>query len=441
MFESLTERIGRTLDRLRSKGRVTEADLDAALREIRLALLEADVGFRVVRDFLARVREKALGEEVLASLTPGQQVVRVVRDELVELLGGQAAGRPLQLSGSPAVVMLVGLQGSGKTTTIGKLGRLLAGQGRHPLVAPVDLARPAAVLQAVQVARAAGLAVHEHDGTGTPVGRAREAIEHARGRGHDVVLLDTAGRLHVDDELMAELQELERTVRPCELLYVADAMTGQDAVRSARAFGEHVRLTGVILTKLDGDARGGAALSVAAVTGVPVRFAGVGEKVDALEPFDAARMAGRILGMGDVLGLIESAEKAFDEREAEKLEKALRTKRFTLDDFRVTLGQIRKMGPLEQVLAMVPGAKVPAGANVDERQLVRFEAIINSMTPAERADHRVLNGSRRKRIARGSGTTVQDVNRLIKQYLEMQKLMKAFGGRGRGGKFRRLLGR
>ncbi|RMF74207.1 MAG: signal recognition particle protein [Acidobacteria bacterium] len=441
MFESLTERIGRTLDRLRSKGRVTEADLDAALREIRLALLEADVGFRVVRDFLARVREKALGEEVLASLTPGQQVVRVVRDELVELLGGQAAGRPLQLSGSPAVVMLVGLQGSGKTTTIGKLGRLLAGQGRHPLVAPVDLARPAAVLQAVQVARAAGLAVHEHDGTGTPVGRAREAIEHARGRGHDVVLLDTAGRLHVDDELMAELQELERTVRPCELLYVADAMTGQDAVRSARAFGEHVRLTGVILTKLDGDARGGAALSVAAVTGVPVRFAGVGEKVDALEPFDAARMAGRILGMGDVLGLIESAEKAFDEREAEKLEKALRTKRFTLDDFRATLGQIRKMGPLEQVLAMVPGAKVPAGANVDERQLVRFEAIINSMTPAERADHRVLNGSRRKRIARGSGTTVQDVNRLIKQYLEMQKLMKAFGGRGRGGKFRRLLGR
>ena len=442
MFESLTERIGRTLDRLRSKGRVTEADLDAALREIRLALLEADVGFRVVRDFLARVREKALGEEILASLTPGQQVVRVVRDELVALLGGETAGRPLQLSGSPAVVMLVGLQGSGKTTTAGKLGRMLRAQGRHPLVAPVDLARPAAVLQAVQVARAAGLAAFEHDGTGTPPGRSREAVAYARSRGHDVVLLDTAGRLHVDDDLMAELEQIVAAVSPGEILYVADAMTGQDAVRSAEAFRKRIPLTGVILTKLDGDARGGAALSVAAVTGVPVRFAGVGEKAEALEPFDAGRMAGRILGMGDVLGLIETAEKAFDQQQAERIEKALRSRRFTLEDFRATLQQIRRMGPLEQVLAMVPGVRLPEGADVDERQVARFEAIINSMTPAERADHRVLNGSRRKRIARGSGTSVQDVNRLIRQYLEMQKLMKAFGGKGgKGRRMRRLFGR
>ncbi len=440
MFESLTERIGRTLDRLRSKGRVTEADLDAALREIRLALLEADVGFRVVRDFLARVRDKALGEKVLDSLTPGQQVIRVVRDELVELLGGERAGRPLRLDGAPTVVMLVGLQGSGKTTTAGKLGRFLKAQGRHPLIAPVDLARPAAVLQAIQVARAAELAAFEHDGTGTPVGRAREAVEHARVRGHDVVLLDTAGRLHVDEQLMEELEQIAAAVSPGEILYVADAMTGQDAVRSADEFRRRVPLTGVILTKLDGDARGGAALSVAAVTGVPIRFAGVGEKVEALEPFDAGRMAGRILGMGDVLGLIETAEKAFDQKQAERIEKALRSKRFTLEDFRATLNQIRRMGPLEQVLSMVPGVKLPAGADVDGRQLVRFEAIINSMTPSERADHRVLNGSRRKRIARGSGTSVQDVNRLIKQYLEMQKLMKALGGKGKGGRMRRLLG-
>ncbi len=442
MFDSLTERLAGVLDRLRSGGRITEKDLDGALREIRLALLEADVSFRVVRRFLATVREKALGEEVLKSLTPGQAVIRIVRDELVELLGGDDATRPLAVaSRPPSVYMLVGLQGSGKTTTAGKLGRWLKARGRHPLVAPVDLARPAAVLQAIQVAGQAGIAAYEHDGTGTPVGRAREAVEYARGRGFDVVLLDTAGRLHVDEALMDELEQLAAAVEPVEILYVADAMTGQDAVTSARAFRERVNLTGVILTKLDGDARGGAALSVAAVTGVPVRFAGVGEKTDALEPFDPSRMAGRILGMGDVLGLIEKAEEAFDREEAERLEKAVRRRQFTLEDFRATLRQLRKMGPLEQVLGMIPGVRLPEDAEVDTRQIARMEAIINSMTAQERRNHRILNGSRRRRIARGSGTTVQEVNRLLKQFLDMQKMMKKLGGAPGKNRLRRLLGR
>ncbi len=442
MFESLTERMGRILDRIRSGGRVTEADLDLALREIRVALLEADVGFRVVRDFLARVRERALGEEVLKSLTPGQQVVRVVRDQLVDLLGGQAATKPLDLGKHPSVVMLVGLQGSGKTTTAGKLGRWLqANRSRHPLVAPVDLARPAAVLQAIQVAKTAGIGAYEHDATGTPVQRAREALRYARERGHDVVILDTAGRLHIDDALMTELDELARATEPTEILYVADAMTGQDAVRSAEAFKARVPLTGVILTKLDGDARGGAALSVAATTGVPVRFAGVSEKIDGLEVFDPSRMASRILGMGDVLGLIEKAEQTFDVDQAKQLDRALRSNRFTFEEFRTTLKQIRKMGPLEQVLGMIPGVKLPEQHEIDTKRVARLEAIIDSMTRAERQDHRILNGSRRKRIARGSGTTVQDVNRLVKQYMQMQKLMKSLGPRPGKDQLRRLFGR
>ncbi|MBP7147189.1 MAG: signal recognition particle protein [Acidobacteria bacterium] len=442
MFESLSDRLRSVLDRIRGGGRVTEADLDAALREIRLALLEADVSFRVVKDFLGRVREKALGTEVLKSLTPGQQVVRIVRDELVALLGGGAATKPLaHAPHPPSIYMLAGLQGSGKTTTAGKLGRWLKKQGRHPLVAPVDLARPAAVLQAIQVARQAGLGVYEHDGSGTPVTRSKESIRFARERGFDVVLLDTAGRLHVDDELMNELVEVETAVSPIEVLYVADAMTGQDAIRSAEAFHKRVRLTGVILTKLDGDARGGAALSVAAVTGVPVRFAGVGEKLDALEPFDPERMASRILGMGDVLGLIEKAEEALDEEHAARMERALRKKQFSLGDFGDTLKQVKKLGPLEQIMSMVPGMRLPADAEVDTRELARMEAIIGSMTPAEREDHRVLDGSRRRRIARGSGTSVQDVNRLIKQYLQMQKMVKQLGGAPGKSRVRKLLGR
>ncbi len=442
MFDALTERLRGVLDQIRGGGRVTEAELDAALREIRVALLEADVAFKVAKEFLARVREKSLGAEVLKSLTPGQQVVRIVRDELVELLGGRSATRPLAVSSRiPTVYMLCGLQGSGKTTTIGKLGRWLKRQGRHPLIAPVDLQRPAAVLQAVQVAQAAGLAVYEHDGTGSPVERAREAIREARQKGYDVVLLDTAGRLHVDEELMLELAELRDAVEPAEILYVADAMTGQDAVRSAEAFRQRVPLSGVILTKLDGDARGGAALSVAAVTGVPVRFAGIGEKADALEAFDPERMAGRILGMGDVLGLIEKAEESFDLESAKKLEQSLRKRHFSLEQFRDTMRQVRRMGPLETVIGMIPGVRLPADAEFDTRRVVRMEAIVDSMTVAERRDHRILNGSRRKRIARGSGTSVQEVNQLLKQYLEMRKLFQQMGSAPGKGQLRRLLGR
>ncbi len=400
------------------------------------------MSFRVVKDFLARVREKALGADVMQSLTPGQQVIRVVRDELLGLLGGGAATRPLAISSRPpSVYMLCGLQGSGKTTTIGKLGRWLKKQGRHPLVAPVDLQRPAAVLQAIQVAKSADLAAYEHDGTGSPVERAREAVRHARQKGFDVVLLDTAGRLHVDEDLMEELAALRTAVEPAEILYVADAMTGQDAVRSAEAFKARVPLTGVILTKLDGDARGGAALSVAAITGVPVRFAGVGEKADALEVFDPERMAGRILGMGDVLGLIEKAEEAFDVESARKLEQSLRKNQFSLEQFRDTLRQVRRMGPLESVMGMIPGVRLPADAKVDSRRVVRMEAIVDSMTPGERRDHRVLNGSRRKRIARGSGSSVQEVNQLLKQYLEMRKLFQQMGPSPSKGQLRRLLGR
>jgi signal recognition particle subunit SRP54 len=428
VFDSLSERLSRALDRIRSGGRITEQELDSALREIRLALLEADVAFKVVRGFLSRVREQALGQKVLESLTPGQQVVGVVHDELVRLLGGEAAGKPPAVAGRPpSVFMMVGLQGSGKTTTAGKLAGWLKRQGRHPLIAPVDLQRPAAVLQAVQVARQAGVAAFEHDGSGTPVGRCSEAVEHARRTGHDVVILDTAGRLHVDEELMQELAEIEGATGPTEVFFVADSMTGQDAVRSAASFNERLRLTGVILTKLDGDARGGAALSVAAVTGVPIRFAGLGEKLEALEPFDPERMARRILGMGDVVGLVEKAREAFDEQRAEEMERSLRKRGFTLEHFRDTLAQLKKMGPLEQVLAMVPGVKMPADAEVDPRQMARMEAIIGSMTHEERRDHRVLNGSRRKRIARGSGTSVQDVNRLLKQFVQMQKMMKKLG--------------
>lgn len=442
VFDALNERLGKILDRIKGGGRITESDLDTALREIRLALLEADVAFKVVKGFLTRVREKALGEDVLKSLTPGQAVVRIVRDELVELLGGEKAGKPLALGGrTPAVIMLAGLQGSGKTTTCGKLGKWLKNQGRQPLIAPVDLARPAAVLQAVQVARQAGLAAFEHDGSGSAIDRAREAVDYARAKGFDTVLLDTAGRLHVDEELMRELREIENAVSPQEVLYVADAMTGQDAVRSAEAFHQQVGLTGVILTKVDGDARGGAALSVAQVTGLPVRFAGVGEKADALEPFDAPRMANRILGMGDVLGLIERAEQAFDQEQALRLEKSLKQQRFTLLEFRDTLRQLRKMGPLDQLLGMIPGMRLPQGVEVDAAKLVRLEAIIDSMTPRERRDHKLLNGSRRKRIARGSGTSVPEINRLIKQFVQMQRMMKKMGRMSGGKKLGRLMGR
>jgi signal recognition particle subunit SRP54 len=443
VFENLSERLQGALRRIRGQGRVTAETLDPSLREIRRALLEADVAFQVVRDFLARVREKALGEDVVASLSPGQMVVRIVRDELVDLLGGEAAGAPVRRARrGPTVVILCGLQGSGKTTTCGKLGHHLARKGRHPIIVPVDVYRPAAVEQAVTVARQAGLAVLEHDGSGRPVEIARRGLDEARGTGRDVVLVDTAGRLHVDEALMGELEEIRAAVEPTEVLYVADAMTGQDAVRSAAEFHRRVPMTGVVLSKLDGDARGGAALSVAAVTGVPVRFAGTGERPADLEPFRADRMASRILGMGDVLSLIEKAEDAFDQQEAEKLQRRLRRSEFTLEDFGDQLGKVRKMGPLQQVLSMVPGLSSKMLDDVDPRQIDRIQAIIGSMTARERREHRLMNGSRKRRVARGSGTTVADVNRLLRQFAQMKKMMRSLqkaGKRGRPGALRPFL--
>jgi signal recognition particle subunit SRP54 len=441
VFSTLTQRLARVLDRIRSGGRVTERELDEALKEIRLALLEADVSFKVVKQFLARVREKALGEEVLQSLTPGQQVVRVVRDELTELLGGNQTLAPLATaSRPPSVYMLVGLQGSGKTTTTGKLGRWLKSRGRQPLIVPVDVQRPAAVLQAIQVAKAAGVAVFEHDGLARPLAICEAGVTHARDRGFDLVLLDTAGRLHIDDALMTELSELVTATRPVEILYVADAMTGQDAIRAATEFAARVKLTGLILTKIDGDARGGAALSITSATGVPVRFVGTGEKLDALEPFHAGQMASRILGMGDVLGLIQRAEQAIDVEEAERMGKSLRSG-FSLDDFRSALRQMKRLGPLENLIGMIPGMKLPANFRIDAKEFVKLEAVIDSMTADERAMPQIINGSRRKRIAKGSGTQVQDVNKLLKQFAEMQRMMKLMRGQAKGGKLARLFGR
>ena len=418
---------------------MSEAALQEALREIRLALLEADVAVPVVRTLLDRVREQALGEEVMKSLTPGDQVLKVVRDELVGLLGG---GRDTGLKISapwPTVFLLVGLQGSGKTTTAAKIALLLKKRGRSPLLVPADVYRPAAQLQLLQVARQAGVAAFEPQPGQTPEEIARGGLGRARQAGFDVLLVDTAGRLHVDEALMAELTALKTLLKPSEILFVADAMTGQDAVRSAGEFHERVGLTGIVLTKMDGDARGGAALSVTSVTGVPIKIVGTGEKLAAVELFHPERMAGRILGMGDVLTLIEKAEETFEIEEAKALEKKLRRNEFTLEDFRDQLRKIKKMGPLSDILGMIPGMggmRQMKEANLDTAELVRVEAIIDSMTPLERRDHTVLNGSRRKRIARGSGTSVQDVNRLVKQFAQMKKMMKVLapqkGGAGKG---------
>jgi signal recognition particle subunit SRP54 len=446
LFDSLSERLQGVVRRLRGEGRITEDVLDATLREIRRALLEADVAFQVVRDFLAGVREKALGREVLESLTPGQEVVRVVRDELVALLGGPEAGRELgEARRGPTVVLLCGLQGSGKTTTCGKLGGALKDKGRHPLVVPVDVYRPAAVEQAVRVAGQAGIAAFEHDASETPLAIARQGLAEARDRGRDVVLVYTAGRLHVDDALMEELQELKEVLEPTEVLYVADAMTGQDAVRSASQFHERVGITGVILSKLDGDARGGAALSVAAVTGVPVRFVGTGEKPGDLEPFHADRMASRILGLGDVLSLIERAEDAFDERETEALERKLRRDDFTMEDFRDQMTKMRRMGSLQQLVSLIPGVPSGLADQIDPRRVDRAVAIIGSMTPAERRNHRIFNGGRKRRVARGAGVAGAEVTRLLRQFAQMKKMMRSLkkAGAGRAGwrEVRTLLGR
>jgi signal recognition particle subunit SRP54 len=441
MFQGLSDRLNGIFKRLRGYGRLTEDNIAEALREVRLALLEADVNVKVVRSFLERVRERSVGRDVLESLTPGQQVVKVVYEELTALMGGEThrlrtAGQP------PTVIMLVGLQGSGKTTTAGKLARLVRGQGQRPLLVAADLQRPAAQDQLVTLGKTVGVDVYRAAGPASPVVVCREALSQARARMLDPVILDTAGRLHVDEPLMEELRAIKAELKPTEILMVADAMTGQDAVNSATAFHQALELTGYILTKLDGDTRGGAALSIRAVTGAPVKFVGMGEKLDALEVFHPERMASRILGMGDVLSLVEKAEQAVDEKQAAALQKKLKTQAFTLEDFRDQLRQVRGMGPLDQLIGMIPGLSRMTGlpdSTEQERGLKRVEAIIDSMTPGERRRPEVLNGSRRKRIADGSGTTVTDVNRLLKQFGEMQKMMRQLLQAGKGGRMPRHL--
>jgi signal recognition particle subunit SRP54 len=441
MFQGLSDRLNDIFKRLRGFGRLSEDNIAEALREVRLALLEADVNVKVVRSFLERVRERAVGRDVLESLTPGQQVVKVVYEELAALMGGTAnrlrtAGQP------PTVLMLVGLQGSGKTTTAGKLARLLRGQGQRPLLVAADLQRPAAQDQLVTLGGMVEVEVYRAAGAPSPVAVCREALSHAKARMLDPVILDTAGRLHVDEPLMEELRAIKAELKPTEILMVADAMTGQDAVNSAAAFHQALALTGYILTKLDGDTRGGAALSIRSVTGAPIKFVGLGEKLDALEVFHPERMASRILGMGDVLSLVEKAEQAVDQKQAAVLQKKLKAQTFTLEDFRDQLRQVRGMGPLDQLIGMIPGLSrvkgLPDSAQ-QEKELKRVEAIIDSMTPGERRRPEVLNGSRRKRIADGSGTSVTDVNRLLKQFGEMQKMMRQLMQAGKGGRMPRHL--
>ena len=429
MFDALSNRLQDVFQSIKGETRLTEATVENALREIRLALLEADVNFKVVKAFVDRVRDRAMDQAVLKSLTPSQQVVKIVRDELLALFG-DAKGGLQETSARPRVIVMLGLQGSGKTTTTGKLAKWLAKQGRHPIVVSTDVRRPAATQPLASVAGLAGVRGHEPAGEMDPGGRAKGALAEARAVGNDVVIVDTAGRLHIDDELMQELVAIKDVVGPTDLLYVADAMTGQDAIKSAGEFNRQVGVTGVVLTKIDGDARGGAALSVVSVVGVPIAFVGSGERLDDLEPFHADRFVSRMLGMGDVLSLIEKAEEAIDEGDAQKLEQKIRKGGFTLEDFRDQLRMLRKMGPLEKILGMLPGMgsmKELAGQKPDEKQLGRIEAIIGSMTPEERRRADILDGSRRKRVARGSGTTVEDVNRLLKQFVEMQRMLKMVG--------------
>jgi signal recognition particle subunit SRP54 len=441
MFEQLSDRLVGTFDRLRGKPKVTESDLDEALREIRIALLEADVQYAVVKDLVARVRERAKGQDVLQTISGPQQVVKIVHEELVATLG--ATEVPLQFASQPpTVVLLVGLQGSGKTTTAAKIASLARKRGRRPVLVAADPYRPAAVQQLVTLAKQLDLPVRTADGEAPPELVARVAAE-AAGEGRDVIVADTAGRLHLDDEMMRELERMVTLTHPTEVLLVADAMTGQDAVRAATEFRSRLPLTGLVLTKVDGDARGGAAVSIRAATGVPIKFLGTGEKLDALEPFHPDRLAGRILGMGDVLTLVERAQEHVDKAQAEEQARKFLESRFTLDDFLTQLKQVRKLGPLSQILAMVPGlnqmAKQVPEAEA-ERELTKIEAIISSMTRAERVDPSIISGSRRKRIAKGSGTSVQDVNQLLKQFVEMQKLMRQMGTMAKGGRLPRFPG-
>ena len=429
MFESLSARLQAITGRLRGKAKITEADLDAALREIRLALLEADVNFKVVKDFVAGVRSRAIGSDLLTGLNPGQQIVKLVHDELVTVLGGER--HQLKLDGRPAVILMVGLQGSGKTTTAAKLAVRLRREGRRPLLVAADVYRPAAVDQLVQLGDQIGVEVHSRP-VGTPALEvARSGLEVARQRGLDVLIVDTAGRLHVDEAMMDELVRISGRVTPSETLLVVDGMTGQESVRVAEAFHGRLPVSGLVLTKMDGDARGGAALSIRAATGLPVAFLGTGERTDGLEPFHPDRLAQRILGMGDILSFVERVQETVDTEEAERAAERLMQNRFTLEDFRSQLLQVKKMGPIGQLLQLVPGAGQMAGAAqeaVDSGQLKRIEAIIDSMTPDERRRPEIIKASRRRRIATGSGTSPAEVNRLLKQFVEMQRMMKMLQG-------------
>ncbi len=430
MFQSLTEKLANAFKRFRNKGKLTEADVREGMREVKRALLEADVNFKVVRDFISEVTERAVGQEVLESLLPAQQIVKIVNEELVKLMGSETA--KLEISPKPpTVVMMAGLQGAGKTTHAAKIAKLMKSKGKNPLLVACDIYRPAAIDQLKIVGEAAGIPVFSLGNKVSPVEIAKAGVEYAKKNGFDMVFLDTAGRLHIDDELMEELEKIRDQVEPTEILLVIDAMLGQDAVNVAKTFNERLELTGVVLTKLDGDTRGGAALSVRYVTGKPIKFIGTGEKLDMIEQFHPDRMASRILGMGDVLSLIEKAEAAYDAKTAAEMEKKMREQTFTLEDFLVQLRQLKKMGNIEQILGMMPGVNASAlkDANIDEKQTAKTEAIVLSMTPKERMDPSVIGGSRRRRIAKGSGTTVEDVNRLLKQFDQMKKLMKQFSGK------------
>ncbi len=441
MFDNLSDKLNNIFKKLKGHGKLTERNIEEGLKEVRMALLEADVNYKVVKKFIIEVKERALGQEVMASLTPGHQIIKIVNDELTKLMGNTHSD--LNLSGTkPASIMLVGLQGSGKTTTAGKLALLLRKQGKNPYLVPADVYRPAAIDQLETIGKQLSIPVFSSNTQMDPVQICREAMLSAQKAGHDILLLDTAGRLHVDEKLMDELCRIKKTVHPSDILFVADAMTGQDAVNVAKSFNSSLDIGGVVLTKMDGDARGGAALSIKAVTDKPIKFIGVGEKLSDIEPFHPERMSSRILGMGDVLTFIEKAQSVVDNKKAIELERKLRESTFTLNDFREQMVQVRKMGSISDLVSMIPGfnnKKQLKHLKVDDNEFARVEAIINSMTPAERTKYTIINGSRRKRIARGSGTSVQDVNRLIKNYAQVMKMIKKINKGGIRGMDRGML--
>jgi signal recognition particle subunit SRP54 len=435
-FEGLTEKLQQTFKKLKGKGKLSEKDVKEGMREVKLALLEADVNFLVVKDFIKKVTDRAVGSEVMESLTPGQQLIKIVKEQLVELMGS-VPSKPVFSSSGITTIMLVGLQGAGKTTAAAKIAKYYEKHhGKRPLLVACDIYRPAAIKQLHVVGEKAGLPVFSMGDKAKPPDIAKAGIAEAKKNGRDVVILDTAGRLHIDDALMEELSDMRNQAKPDQVLLVVDAMTGQDAVNAAESFNERIGIDGVVLTKLDGDTRGGAAISVKAVTGKPVKFAGTGEKVEDIELFYPDRMASRILGMGDVLTLIEKAQETFDEKRAVELNKKIRSQQFTLDDFLEQMNQVRNMGPIDRIMDMIPGMKAGkmGPVEVDEKELARVEAIIHSMTPEERRDPSIINGSRRKRIAVGSGTSIQQVNRLLKQFEQTRKLMKQFAEMGKGPK-------